>query len=93
MPTIFSSLLLFVLQGGSLANSCPALKRFLITDINEKMISESVILFCIFLPVDIRSGLLALMEDLLLKRLNSAQKLTDIESDELARYRLLSRYQ
>ena len=36
------------------------------------MISEYVILFCIFLLGDFKSSLLALMEDLLLKRLNSA---------------------
>ena len=67
--------------GGSLANSCPALKRFLITDKNEEIISESVILSCIFLLVDIKnikSGLLALMKDLSMKRLNSARRLTDI---------------
>ena len=56
IPTIFSSLLLFVPGGGS-----P--------------------LPIIVLLVDIKSGLLALMEDLsFLKRLNSAHKLTDIES-------------
>ena len=43
------------------------------------MISEYVILFCIFLLGDFKSSLLALMEDLLLKRLNSAHKLTDTE--------------
>ena len=67
--------------GGSLANSCPALKRFLITDKNEEIISESVILSCIFLLVDIKnvkSGLLALMKDLSMKSLNSARRLTDI---------------
>ena len=63
-------------------HGCPALKRFLITDINKEMISEYVILFCIFLLGDFKSSLLALMEDLLLKRLNSAHKLT---ATELAR--------
>ena len=68
MPTIFKSLIV-VLHS----------KRFLITDINKEMISEYVILFCIFLLGDVKSSLLALMEDLLLKRLNSAHKLTDTE--------------
>ena len=52
---------------------------------SHRSLSWGLILFYIFPLVDIKSGFLALMEDLFLKRLNSAHKLTDIESDELAR--------
>ena len=76
-PTIFSSLRLFVLQGGSLANSYLALKRLLISDINEEMISESVISF--YILVDI--GSFALMEDLSFKLPNSPHKLNDNKSN------------
>ena len=59
--TIFSSLFLFVFQGVP----CHQLSCI------EEIISESVILLRIFLLVDIKSGFLAIMKNLLFKRLNS----------------------